>query len=96
MIVNIQAPSVAKLLWEMLKEIPLDKQEIYAPRVDEAASLLEHPNLSGQCYYAYTDTTGLIFKQLIIAPFGKQKGRKNLQILHLYHTPQLQQKTPRI
>ena len=68
MIVNIQAPSVAKLLWEMLEEMPLDKQEIYAPRVDEAASLLEHPNLSGQCYYAYTDTTGK-YEKFALNPF---------------------------
>ena len=47
MLINIQVPDVASLLWEMLKEMPPDTQAVYAPRVDEATSLLEHPNLDG-------------------------------------------------
>lgn len=47
MLINIQAPDVANLLWEMLKAMPPDAQAIYAPRVDKVASLVEHPNLDG-------------------------------------------------
>ena len=47
MLINIQVPDVANLLWEMLKKMPPEAQAIYAPRVDKAASLVEHPNLDG-------------------------------------------------
>lgn len=47
MLINIQAPEVANLLWELFKMIPLEMQATYAPRVDKAASLFEHPTLDG-------------------------------------------------
>lgn len=59
MLVNIQAPSVAKLLWEMLEEIPLDKREIHAPQVDKAASLFEHPNLNGAVLLVFSSDGAL-------------------------------------
>jgi hypothetical protein len=47
MLINIQAPDVASLLWEMLKKMPPEEQAVYAPRVNKAASFVEHPNLDG-------------------------------------------------
>jgi hypothetical protein len=47
MLVNIQAPDVANLLWDIFKELPHDLQEQYAERVNRAATLVEHPTLDG-------------------------------------------------
>lgn len=47
MLINIHAPDVANLLWDMLKELPQDLQGKYAERVNHAATLVEHPTLDG-------------------------------------------------
>lgn len=54
MLINIQVPNVANLLWEMLKAMPPDMQVIYASRVNAAASLVEHPNLDGAVLFTFS------------------------------------------
>ena len=45
MIVNIQVEWIADLLWELHGELGAEAQREYASRVDQAASLLHHPDL---------------------------------------------------
>jgi len=45
MIINIQIPEAAALIWELFKALPEEKKLIFATRVDAMASKFEHPNL---------------------------------------------------
>ena len=47
MIINVQVPEVAKLIWELFESLPEETKPLFAKRVDSGASLLEHPNLDG-------------------------------------------------
>lgn len=43
MIINIQAPEVSKLLFDMFAAMPSDVKESFAPRVYKITEILEHP-----------------------------------------------------
>lgn len=53
MLINIQFEEAEKLLRELLRELPEDKQEQYAQRVDRIASKLHHPNLDGFVVFTF-------------------------------------------
>ena len=47
MMINVQVPEAAELIWELFKMLPKEKQPLFAAKCDSIASLLEHPNLDG-------------------------------------------------
>jgi hypothetical protein len=47
MLINVQVPGVAKLLWDLFQSLPDESKPLFAPRVDAMASKFEHPNLDG-------------------------------------------------
>ncbi len=47
MIIDIQIPEAAKLLWELFESLPEASKPLFAPKVDVMASKFEHPSLNG-------------------------------------------------
>jgi hypothetical protein len=52
MILNIQYPEAADLLWSLYRELPEGKQREYAERVDLISSNLRHPHPDGKVILA--------------------------------------------
>jgi hypothetical protein len=59
MIINIQVPDAANLLYAMLNEIPPEKQDIYASRVNAVASFFQHPNLDDRVIFTLSSDSTL-------------------------------------
>jgi hypothetical protein len=47
MLINVQVPEAAKLLWDLFNSLPEESRPLFAPRIDAMASKFEHPNLVG-------------------------------------------------
>lgn len=47
MLINVQVPDAAKLLWDLFESLPNELKPLFALRVDSMASKFEHPNLDG-------------------------------------------------
>lgn len=47
MLINIQVPEAAKLLWDLFKALPDESKPLFASRVDTMASKFDHPTLDG-------------------------------------------------
>jgi hypothetical protein len=53
MLINIQVPEAAKLLWELFEALPEESKPAFAQKVDAMASTFEHPNLAGSVLFTF-------------------------------------------
>lgn len=59
MLINIQVPEAATLLWELFEALPEESKPLFAQKVDAMASCFLHPNLDGNVIFTFSSNSGL-------------------------------------